>query len=119
MLTKKEISILFELEAVLSKNEIDGSLYSTCIRENNRICLFEDGGVWFSAFFCENKEHNLKKYLNFEDACIDFISILSKASGKNKEQEKKILLDLKEKMIELKYPAPALPRPWQNKKGNR
>ena len=111
MLTNEEIIILLELDAVLSKNEIDRSLYSTVSRENNRICLFEDGGVWFSAFLFENKEHNLKKYLNFEDAYIDFISILSKASGKNKEQEKNILLDLREKLIELKYSSPAI-RPW-------
>ena len=110
-LTNEEITKLVALESVLSKNEIDSSLYSAVGRENNRICLFEDSGVWFSAFLFENKEHNLKKYLNFEYACIDFISILSKVSGKNKEQEKNILSDLREKLIELKYPTPTL-RPW-------
>jgi len=70
------------------KNEIDRALYSF-FQDNNRICLFWDSGVWFTSFIKKNKKHNLKKYLNFEDACIDFIFILLKASGKNKEEEKK------------------------------
>lgn len=103
MFTIKEIAKLnktLALDLFLEKNGIDSSLYSVGFRENNKICLFADSGVWFSAFIKKNKERNLKKYLNFGDACLDFIIILLEASGKTKEQQKKILSDIRAYLIE-------------------
>ena len=108
MLIEEEMIVSSKLEDTLSENGIDKSLYSTYVLKENKVCLFEkyfldEGLKWCSAFYFEGKKHNLKKYENFEEACIDFINILSKVSGKNKEQEKNILSDFKEKLFEIGY----------------